>query len=125
MIELTSEQNAWLRKGLLQQVGDLYDANIERAVDLLSDSDEKKLKLPFTARIDFSGTTPKLTTKVRCSKSWPDERVEEMDDLNQPALPLGLSEGEEEKPHIAIEPGADGGAAVVKKKKSKKTKKSK
>jgi len=65
----------------------LWKKHIKEALAILEEAEEPIITLNFKVKLNFAETYPKLTTGIRFSQSYTDEKVAEFDDPNQLPLP--------------------------------------
>ncbi len=74
-------------EAFVDQAQKLWKEHIKEALEVMEDSEEPIITINFNAVLNFSESAPKLTTKIRFTKSYTDEKVDEFEDPNQ--MPLG------------------------------------
>ena len=80
------------KDAFLSQAVELWDANQDKFLKVAKDGEKPAINLTFKASFDMAESAASLTTTLRYSEVFTDERVTNFDDPNQVPLPL---EGEE------------------------------
>ncbi len=69
-----------------EDIGDLYKQHEEELMDVLDESEDKKVTITFAVQIDKSETEPQLKTTLRFSTSVTDSRLRTLSNPMQPEL---------------------------------------
>lgn len=81
----------------LQRVKELWETHEHEFMQVLDESETKKINLTFKANLDMSETAAKLQTSISFSQVVKDAREDTFDDENQLKLPVPE---EEEAPRV-------------------------
>lgn len=87
-----------LRDKFLERVSELWDMHEHEFMEVLDESESKKINLTFKAAIDTSETAAKLATHISFSQVVKEAREDVFDDPGQPWLTMGEPEASDTKP---------------------------
>jgi hypothetical protein len=88
-----------IKQAFLQEhAPDLWDRHEDKFMQILEESENRKVSVTFNLTMDFSESTAQLNTRIRYSQVMTDERTADFDDPNQVPLPLEEDNEEEVKP---------------------------
>ena len=91
-----------MRRAVVRRIGELWEDHESEFLNVVEETDNRKISLGFTVQIDMGQPTFAVTTKIGFSARVSDDRKDTFDDPNQPALP-GIGAATEE----ATGPAAD------------------
>jgi hypothetical protein len=91
-------QVAEIRQTFLEKhAPELWEKHEEKFMQILEESENRKVGVSFNLTMDFSESTAQLQTRIRYSQVMTDERTSDFDDPNQLKFPEA-DELEEPKP---------------------------
>lgn len=76
-----------IQERFLERAQELWDLHENEFMQVLEDSETRKVNLTFTGTLDFSESTAKLETQIRFSQVVKDKKQDDFDDPNQAKLP--------------------------------------